>query len=97
MLGLDDDVDVDGLPRLRAQPDFASEFNGGGRQLVEVYVRVAEKISYILPILRDGINLQYTFQYLESWVPIPKVQSTDRDIRQTLRSAGLVANFHAPF
>jgi hypothetical protein len=34
---------------------------------------MCESIPYMLPILRDGINLQYIFQYLESWEPIPKV------------------------
>ena len=36
-------------------------------------LRLSQKSPYILPILRDGINLQYIFQYLESWEPIPKV------------------------
>jgi hypothetical protein len=34
---------------------------------------MSRKIPYIFPILRDGVNLQYIFQYLESWEPIPKV------------------------
>ena len=40
---------------------------------IQYRIRQTRNIPYILPILRDGINLQYIFQYLESWVPIPKV------------------------
>ena len=36
-------------------------------------LRTFRKIPYIFPILRGETNLQYIFQYLESWEPIPKV------------------------
>ena len=36
-------------------------------------LRLSQNIPYIFPILRGESNLQYIFQYLESWEPIPKV------------------------
>ena len=35
-------------------------------------LRPDKSIPYIFPILRDEINLQYIFQYLESWEPTPR-------------------------
>ena len=36
-------------------------------------LRMFRNIPYMFPILRGETNLQYIFQYLESWEPIPKV------------------------
>ena len=48
-------------------------YRSGVRSGIGRLERKAKKIPYILPILREVINLPIYFQYLESWEPIPKV------------------------